>query len=189
MWLRRKVARARSLSWTQQRLLAEALAWLGVLRIALLVLPFRRTAALLRLSPTSVTEASTEASGLPLNGIHARKPGGNDGNVGRENDVAEGIGWAVRAVGARTPWLSTCLAQSLAGYAMLRRRQVPSVVYLGVAKDGEGDLSAHSWLRCGEGLLTGASGFERYRPIAAYRPAVRPDARTLQRNSITGAGE
>jgi hypothetical protein len=169
--LRRKVVRVRSLSWAQQRMALEALLWLGLLRVAVLVLPFRRTAALLRLSPTPATDETTDVSGLNANRHDPPVRSSNDGHQQSEN-VAENIGWAIRAVGARTPWTSTCLVQSLAGYMMLRRHKVTSVVYLGVAQDGEGDLEAHSWLRWGESLLTGASGYERYRPIAAYRATV-----------------
>ena len=76
----------------------------------------------------------------------------------------------MQGAAARTPWLSTCLVQSLAGYVMLRRHDVPSVVYLGVAKDAGGELIAHSWLRCGDRLVTGGSSQHRYSVIAAYRP-------------------
>ena len=54
---------------------------------------------------------------------------------------------------------------------MLRRHTVPSVVYLGVGKDAAGEFTAHSWLRCGDHVVTGGGGHERYSVIAAYRPA------------------
>jgi Transglutaminase-like superfamily len=53
---------------------------------------------------------------------------------------------------------------------MLRRQGVPSVVYLGVAKDAAGDFIAHSWLRCGDRIVTGGGRRQRYSVIAAYRP-------------------
>jgi hypothetical protein len=48
---------------------------------------------------------------------------------------------------------------------------VPSVVCLGVAKDAAGDFTAHSWLRCGDRIVTGGGSRPRYSAIAAYRPA------------------
>ena len=53
---------------------------------------------------------------------------------------------------------------------MLRRRAVPSVVYLGVGKDAAGGFIAHSWLRCGDRIVTGGGSRPRYSVIAAYRP-------------------
>jgi hypothetical protein len=149
--LRRDVVRARGLSPTERRLLIQAIMWLGLLRVAVLILPYRRVAWLLRLTQSDASEVSLASSG-----------GGRD---------ADTIGWAVQAVAARTSKLSTCLVQSLAGYVMLRRHDMPSVVYLGVAKDAKGEFIAHSWLRCGERIVTGGGSHQRYSVIAAYRPA------------------
>lgn len=148
--LRRDVARARSLSWGQWRLLTEAAVWLCLLKVATSALPFRRVAALLRLAQSAASDA------VPVNGAG--------------DDRATVTGWAVQAAAARTPWLSTCLVQSLAGYAILRRHGVPSAVYLGVARNAAGELVAHSWLRCGDRTVTGG-GRQRYSAIACYRPA------------------
>jgi hypothetical protein len=150
--LGRDVVRARGLSPTERRLLIEAIGWLGLLRVAAAMLPFRRLASLLRLAQADPAEVSLPS----CTGHRAR---------------AEEIGWAVQGVAARTPWLSTCLVQSLAGYVMLRRHDVPSVVYLGVAKDAGGELIAHSWLRCGDRFVTGGGSQHRFSVIAAYRPS------------------
>ncbi len=155
MSLGRDVVRARGLSPTERRLLIEAIGWLGLLRVAAAILPYRRLASLLGLTQSDPSEVSLASCA----GHRAR---------------AEAIGWAVQGAAARTPWLSTCLIQSLAGYAMLRRHDVPSVVYLGVAKDAGGELIAHSWLRCGDRLVTGGGSQHRYSVIAAYLPSAGP---------------
>ena len=152
MSLGRDVVRARGLSPTERCLLVEAIGWLGLLRVAVLMLPFRRLASLLGLTQSDPSEVS-----LAFRADHQAR--------------TEAIGWAVQGVAARTPWLSTCLVQSLAGYVMLRRHNVPSVVYLGVAKDAGGELIAHSWLRCGDRVVTGGASQHRYSVIAAYRPS------------------
>ena len=152
MSLGHDVVRARGLSPTERRLLIEAVGWLGLLRVAVLTLPYRRLASLLGLTQTDPSQVS-----LVSRADHQAR--------------AEAIGWAVQGVAARTPWLSTCLVQSLAGYVMLRRNDVPSVVYLGVAKGAGGELIAHSWLRCGDHLVTGGGSHQRYSVIAAYRPS------------------
>jgi hypothetical protein len=155
--LHRELNRVLSLPPAQRHLLIEATWWLWILRIATLALPYRRVASLLRLSPSGVSDGPPAApSGDP--------PGDAGGRAGA-------VGWAVQAAAARTPWFSTCLVQSLAGYVILRRRRVPSVVYLGVAKDTAGKLIAHSWLRCGDRIVTGGGDHGRYSVIACYQRA------------------
>jgi hypothetical protein len=151
------MTRARALSPAQRYLFLEAIVWLGLLRAATLALPYRRVAALLRLTQSGALDGPAVAPS-------GRGPGG----ARRQAGVT---GWALAAAAARTPWHSTCLVQSLAGYVILRRRGVPSVVYLGVAKDPAGDFMAHSWLRAGDVIVTGRGGHQRYAAIAAYGPA------------------
>jgi hypothetical protein len=155
--LRGELARARSLSPAQRHLLVEAVMWLGLLRVATSMLPYRRVTALLRLTQSDASDVSPGA------------PAGHES--GRAYPVIGAIGWAVQGAAARTPWLSACLVQSLAGHVMLRRHGVPSIVYLGVAKDAAGGFIAHSWLRCGDRIVTGGGGQQqRFSVIAAYRP-------------------
>jgi hypothetical protein len=51
---------------------------------------------------------------------------------------------------------------------MLRRRDLSGTLYLGVAKDGDGKIQAHAWLRCGNDILTGGRSYQRYAIVAAY---------------------
>lgn len=67
-----------------------------------------------------------------------------------------------------------CLVNAIAGKAMLKRRRISSVVYLGVAKNGEGSLDAHAWLKAGKHLVTGAAGMERFKSLAAFSDCVNP---------------
>ncbi len=83
---------------------------------------------------------------------------------------AAAIGWAVRAAAPYTPWESTCLVQALAAAVLLRRQRIDGTLYLGVAREddtAEG-LTAHAWLRCGDLVLTGAAGRDRYTPVASF---------------------
>ena len=72
---------------------------------------------------------------------------------------------AVERVGRWTK--STCLTRALACRLMLARRGEPSVVRLGVAKDGDA-FAAHAWLESGAEILTGADGHERFAVIASF---------------------
>jgi Transglutaminase-like superfamily len=159
----RDAARTLSLSPSRLHLLIEAVLWLGLLRAATSLLPYRRVAALLRLTQS---DAADVPPGAPT-----------DPGSARACRAADAIGWAVQGGASRTPWLSACLVQALAGHVMLRRQGVPSVVYLGVAKDTAGDFIAHSWLRCGDRIVTGGGSYRQFSVIAAYRPilARRPE--------------
>lgn len=79
--------------------------------------------------------------------------------------------WAVRAAARRTPWDSACLAQSLAGAYLLKSKQIPFSLYLGMAKDSHTSIySAHAWLKCGEKIITGANGHEKFKIVASFIP-------------------
>ena len=81
---------------------------------------------------------------------------------------AQIIGWAVRAMARRTPWESACLVRAVAAKRMLRRRGIPSTLYLGLARDESRELEAHAWLRCGSHLLAGQPGHERYAVVSTF---------------------
>lgn len=57
-----------------------------------------------------------------------------------------------------TPWESLCLVQSMTVQKMLTRRNINSTLYLGVNKDSNNKMSAHSWIRCGQIYVTGGNG-------------------------------
>jgi len=126
--------------------LLEAACWLGLARLAILVLPFRRLAPFLG---KQMGQSPAEAGAAP-------------------GALLERISWAVAAASRHLPWECKCLAQALAGKAMLRRRGVSSTLYLGLAKDGADQLQAHAWLRCGERILTGQRSMAGFTVIATF---------------------
>src|SRR6266700_3322628 len=130
-------SKLRARSAAERWLLIEAVLWLAVARAAIVAIPFRWITWLFALK-SGIAGATTE---LETQG------------------VASGIGWAVRTASTRTPWQSMCLAQSLAGSAMLRRRRIPADLTLGVARIGaDCTFTAHAWLTSGGVILTGAAG-------------------------------
>jgi len=133
-------------------LLIEAVIWLGLARAASLALPFRWTVRLFALRPDP--DSTARRAGMP-SAVAA---------------VTPLLGWALRAAATRTPWKSTCLAQALAGARMLRRRDLPGRVALGVARSAEPPrpLEAHAWLSSGEEILTGAAEAERFSVVARF---------------------
>lgn len=127
----------------------EAYAWLGIMRLAIHLLPFRSIVRWFRLSPV-------ESSVVP---------------TGAESKLAERIGRAVVECARTAPWHCTCFTQALAGMAMLRRRSISGTLYLGVAGNESrnlASLSAHAWTCCGTAVLSGAHVDANYARLASY---------------------
>lgn len=66
-----------------------------------------------------------------------------------------------------TPWESLCLVQSMTVQKMLTRRNISSTLYLGVNKDTNNEMKAHSWIRCGQVYVTGGDG-SGYATVAKF---------------------
>jgi hypothetical protein len=155
-----------SRSRLERGLFLEACVLLGVMRASILLFPFRRITNLLGL-------AQCNTSSMP----------GSD-----MTDDPSTIGWAVQAAAARTPWESACLVQALTGMIMLSHRGIGATLYLGVSKDENNPetMTAHAWLRCGDTILIGAGGVERFSVISSFS---RPPADSMRRqpdNDRTG---
>jgi hypothetical protein len=126
--------------------LVEAGLWLGIAQLAILVLPFRWVAPRLgRQMARSPEEAGAVSA-----------------------ELLDRISWAVATASCHLPWDCLCLAQAMAGKAMLKRRGVPSTLYLGLVKDNGAQLQAHAWLRCGARILTGQRGMAEFTVIATF---------------------
>ncbi len=72
------------------------------------------------------------------------------------------ISTTIKVLSRYTPWKSNCLVQAYAGKRLLARRKLGCTLYLGVAKDHDGTMIAHAWLRCGNYYVTGGNGSLRY---------------------------
>jgi hypothetical protein len=131
----------------KQLLLIEAWMYLGAARAALLSLPFRRISRHLGRQLNSQDEAISN---------------------GPTSVAAREIGWAVELMSRHTSWESACLAQSIAGKFMLRRRGLASRISLGLRKDEAGKLTAHAWLRAGNEILIGGSGHEEFTVLSTF---------------------
>jgi len=76
-------------------------------------------------------------------------------NVTAAELTADRVRWAILAVVRRNPGSYVCFPQSLAAYAMLWRRGIPSVLHYGVNRSPENELRAHTWLQLGEITVIG----------------------------------
>ena len=129
-------------------LLAEAGCWLGVMRAAILIFRFQKIAGWLGLSISPDCPSPAQPQ---------------DQEAGR-------VGWALQVMAPRTFWESACLAQSLACAQMLNRRRIPGLLYLGVALGLAPDkkFAAHAWMRCGDNILVGGEGHERFQVLVTF---------------------
>ena len=116
---------------------AESLVLLAAFRIALAIWPVRRI----------------------MSAVSGRGSGSRSESVAdpaeQSRVIARRVEWAVRAAARHSPVEFVCFPQALAGYAMLRRRRIPSTLVYGVARSESGELLAHTWLTVGEDVVLG----------------------------------
>jgi hypothetical protein len=91
--------------------------------------------------------------------------------------TSDRVAWAVAAVARRLPG-TTCLVQSLAAYALLRRRGHSPELHIGVRGRG-GDtampLDAHAWVECEGRVVAGElDDLAEYGRLDPVRPPVSP---------------
>lgn len=136
-----------SRSAAERTLFVEALFRLGIARLWLQFLPFKRIAA--TLGSCNAAESLFAASDMRR---------------------AEQIGWAVQAAARRTPWQSACLAQAITAQKMLHRRGIGGTIYLGVARDptNPAKLKAHAWVSCAKTILTGKAGHQQFTVVSTF---------------------
>jgi hypothetical protein len=132
--------RARHLSVHDHALLIESLVIALALELALRLTPFARVRRWFG--------ASNRTGSAPTSEVHAR--------------LARFAGAAYRVL----PLPGTCLRQSLVLCALLKRRDLPGRLCLGVRRRGDtltwgppsdGPIQAHAWVECGAGDLVPSS--------------------------------
>jgi len=89
---------------------------------------------------------------------------------------------AVEFVGALVPWKSLCLDKALAVAHMLKRRGIPSTLYIGMAKTDDMELSdpsskaptwkSHAWLRSGDRFVIGYTPTQPYHTVKTFACSV-----------------
>ncbi|MBW7886440.1 MAG: lasso peptide biosynthesis B2 protein [Caldilineaceae bacterium] len=142
--------------WADKWLFVQAYLLLGVTRLAINTMPFPRLA---RYFGSRMVETPEDA---PVE--HLRQ--------------ARRVAWAIRRASPYTPWNSNCFPQALTAKILLRRRRIPSTLYLGSAiKKDEQILESHAWLRCGSLYVTGGNGRQHFAVLAAFGDDVS-DSRT-----------
>ncbi|MDP9038512.1 MAG: lasso peptide biosynthesis B2 protein [Acidobacteriota bacterium] len=139
-----KLARRRPAEWL---LAAEALVLLSLFHVALRLIPVHRV-------------ITTLCRGRGSDPLQAGAP-----IDARAREVSLRVRWAVESVSRNAPARFVCFPQALAGYAMLRRRGVPSTIVYGVARSAAGALIAHTWLTVGDRTVLGGDGSSAFRAM------------------------
>ena len=122
---------------------------LGLCRLAILVLSFRRLASLL-----GVAHGSSVC--IPLLNDSQRRG-------------AARIGQVVRLAASLVPWTANCYPQALTTCLMLVLYRVPHCLCFGVARDQQNQgFSAHAWVAAGNVRVIGGYGFSRYRVLTCF---------------------
>jgi Ca2+-dependent lipid-binding protein len=70
------------------------------------------------------------------------------------------VSYAVNQVCNKTRWESKCLVRALTAQKLLKRKKLPSTLYLGCGRDENGQMIAHAWIRCGQMYVTGGDGHQ-----------------------------
>ncbi|WP_379137745.1 lasso peptide biosynthesis B2 protein [Paenibacillus sp. sgz500958] len=83
------------------------------------------------------------------------------------------ISQAIQLMSKYTPWESKCLVRAISGMKMLQRRGIESTLYLGTAKDENGALIAHAWLRSGPYYVSGAEVMEKFVTVDKYANTIK----------------
>ncbi|WP_212936876.1 lasso peptide biosynthesis B2 protein [Bacillus hominis] len=82
--------------------------------------------------------------------------------------ILKEVSEAIRIVSRHTFWESRCLVKAIAAMKMLERRKIESTLYLGTAREENGMLSAHAWLRSGSAYITGAEEMQRFTVVSKF---------------------
>jgi hypothetical protein len=87
--------------------------------------------------------------------MHAHWNGGTQNEFDRNDDIKL-INLSISRAANILPWQSLCLSCSIAAFIMLRRRDIPAVVFAGV-KFSDDLLVAHAWVHTGHAVTDGSS--------------------------------
>ncbi len=126
----------------ERRFVGEAIVLLGMARLLVLGVPFRRIVPWLERVPE--TDFPCDQALI----LRVRR--------------------AVMIAARNVPWNAVCLPQAMAAKAMLGRRGCGSSFHLGAGFAKEGKLIAHAWLVAGGTVVVGAAGIAGVQPLARF---------------------
>jgi len=144
-----KVKKFFKLPIQEQFLFFEAYGTLGLMRLAILTISFKKLTSSLQHYTKKYELREVDES---------------------QKKMAYTIGKAIERAALHTPWESACLAQAFTAQKMLQKRGIPGVFYLGIAKSNECEekMKAHAWSQCGNTIITGARGHKAFTVLSVF---------------------
>lgn len=133
------------LSRSNQLILVEAFLILASASLAIKLVPFRRTVAMVSTRPRQGGHSAPE----------------------RDRIIAQ-CRWAVVALARRVPWRAVCFQRGLALHLMLRRRGIDSVLHYGVDQSEGHGLRAHVWISAGGRIVLGGEEAPQFACLASF---------------------
>ncbi|MEW5552008.1 lasso peptide biosynthesis B2 protein [Peribacillus frigoritolerans] len=88
--------------------------------------------------------------------------------IAADKEILANVSRAINIMSRYTIWESQCLVKAMAAMKMLEKRKIDSTLYLGTAKDENGGLIAHAWLRSGPFYITGAEVMDRFTVVSNF---------------------
>ncbi|TFH63635.1 lasso peptide biosynthesis B2 protein [Peribacillus frigoritolerans] len=88
--------------------------------------------------------------------------------IATDKEILANVSRAINIMSRYTIWESQCLVKAMAAMKMLEKRKIDSTLYLGTAKDENGGLIAHAWLRSGPFYITGAEVMDRFTVVSKF---------------------
>jgi hypothetical protein len=134
------------LSAAERWLLIKAALLLEVIKLGMLLLPFRTLRRLL---------ARTMNTRIRLQRANRLSP--------------ERVSWAVVVASQHTPGVKTCMAQALAAQVLLARRGYPALIHIGVVSGEREQFQAHAWVETEGKVVIGGLELERYAPLGVLK--------------------
>lgn len=97
--------------------------------------------------------------------------------VSRDADIPRirQITKAIRVISRYTPWKSTCMVRAVAGLQMLEKRGIESTLYMGVARDKQGQMIAHAWLRSGAYYISGDDAMKGFVVVEKFAKVLQAE--------------
>jgi hypothetical protein len=122
----------------------------GLMRLALLALPFRRIAPWLGQHHANMTMTLLLTE--------------------EQENLSRRMGTVIRTLSKYTPWESKCLVQAMLARIVLGYYGIPHVIYLGVNQSGpqENPMNAHAWVSAGRCFVTGGNSFQQFGVVSSF---------------------
>lgn len=134
------------LGFKKQLMLIEAFILSGLYRFAIIFLPFKYV-------KRQLGEAKKESTYKVDDAIYQE---------------AKHIRFIVLLACKYTPWESKCLVRAMLVQHFLKRKKIPTTIYLGVNKDELNEMKAHAWIRCGDMIVTGQYEKDHFIQVASF---------------------